>query len=243
MTVSDKHLLKAPLRWWRSRGFGIHSPFAYCFVDEVVIDRHAYYAYEPLRCAAEKASRLMKAHGEEKMPEHKMSYAAACMLFRIGARFDWKKAVEVGHTCGVSESALCLLNTGFRLFVADNGPSAVLDSVTAGFAGRIGRFASVADAIWACEAEPGDCRALIINNPAACADDEGVVMRFAASVLSHEGVVVIRNIHKNIDCGRIESYLCGNQRTSGVSFTNGKATVFIGLGYLQPQRYIVKMPL
>lgn len=33
-------------RWWRSRGFGIHSPFAYRFITAVLYDsRRAYYAY------------------------------------------------------------------------------------------------------------------------------------------------------------------------------------------------------
>lgn len=37
-------------KWWsrrlRSRGFGVHSPFAYRFITEVLHQQYSYYAYE-----------------------------------------------------------------------------------------------------------------------------------------------------------------------------------------------------
>lgn len=44
--------LRRALRWLRRfrhrRGYGIHSPFAFTFVTDVVYERSAYYAYAPL---------------------------------------------------------------------------------------------------------------------------------------------------------------------------------------------------
>lgn len=34
-----------PRRWWRSKGFGIHSPFAFEYVNEVIAQPCHYYAY------------------------------------------------------------------------------------------------------------------------------------------------------------------------------------------------------
>lgn len=40
-----KNIASLPLRAWRSRGFGVHSPFAFNFITGVLRDRNAYYAY------------------------------------------------------------------------------------------------------------------------------------------------------------------------------------------------------
>ncbi|MCM1348011.1 MAG: hypothetical protein NC338_01250 [Firmicutes bacterium] len=44
--------LRSPRRAARSRGFGIHSPFAFRFVREVLTQRYAYYCYPRLEAAA-----------------------------------------------------------------------------------------------------------------------------------------------------------------------------------------------
>ncbi len=43
-----KHWLSFPLRYRSSRGFGIHSPFAFRFVREVLMERLPYYAFGDL---------------------------------------------------------------------------------------------------------------------------------------------------------------------------------------------------
>ena len=37
--------------WWRGRGFGVHSPFAFRFITDVLHhdDAYAYYAYDDLK--------------------------------------------------------------------------------------------------------------------------------------------------------------------------------------------------
>ncbi|MCM1449167.1 MAG: hypothetical protein NC082_02385 [Clostridiales bacterium] len=35
-------------RWWRSRGFGIHSPFAYDFITNTLRCHHGYYEYRAI---------------------------------------------------------------------------------------------------------------------------------------------------------------------------------------------------
>lgn len=49
------HRLK---RAWRSRGFGIHSPFAFRFVTSVLRERGEYYAYAELRRIAHSGARF-----------------------------------------------------------------------------------------------------------------------------------------------------------------------------------------
>lgn len=47
-----QRFLRRPLMYWRSRGFGIHSPFAYALIREVLAEKGEYYAYARLREAA-----------------------------------------------------------------------------------------------------------------------------------------------------------------------------------------------
>lgn len=62
-------MFEALKRWWRSRGFGIHSPSAYRFVREVLCPQsiYGYYAYDTI---AEMAA------GRE-------SFRELCMLYRV----------------------------------------------------------------------------------------------------------------------------------------------------------------
>lgn len=41
-------------RYRRSRGFGVHSPFAYYFIKRVIKESCHYYSYQSIDCAAEK---------------------------------------------------------------------------------------------------------------------------------------------------------------------------------------------
>lgn len=46
------------LRYWRGKGFGIHSPFAFSFVTEIAHCKYAYYAYEEIAHYATNATSL-----------------------------------------------------------------------------------------------------------------------------------------------------------------------------------------
>ncbi len=52
-----KAVASIPLRAWRSRGFGVHSPFAFRFITEVLHSSDGYYAYEQI--GASKSSRRL----------------------------------------------------------------------------------------------------------------------------------------------------------------------------------------
>lgn len=73
-------------RAWRSRGFGIHSPFAFRFVTRVLREDGEYYAYRELRRIAHSGAR----------------FADLSLLFRIICCFS---PSEVGVFGGLSVQA------------------------------------------------------------------------------------------------------------------------------------------
>ncbi len=69
-----------------SRGFGIHSPFAFEFVLNVLRDRHPFYAYEELE------RRHKVRNGSERPSLQQMK-----LLFRISSRLDLKYISVIGN--------------------------------------------------------------------------------------------------------------------------------------------------
>lgn len=63
-------VIRSVKRWWRSKGFGIHSPFAFYFVTKVLRESLPYYCYHDIDCmvydAPEGKSASMPKAGELK---------------------------------------------------------------------------------------------------------------------------------------------------------------------------------
>ena len=71
-------------RFLTSRGFGVHSPFAFRFITEIVGERYAYYGYDDIETAIEK-------HPEErKLRRHSR------LLLRIAGRIGIDTAILAG---------------------------------------------------------------------------------------------------------------------------------------------------
>lgn len=191
--------LKAPLRWWRTRGFGIHSPFAFCFVSEVLRERYAYYAYERI-------GRLVAEHGRD----DRLSFSGAKTLFRIAARLDCREAVLAGY---VNNSAVA----GIMSLVRKNMPVLQLKG----------------------HVKPVGYNAIMIVESV---EDSTPVAAQAIGVLDKQGVVIVRNLARSEKCRDVEQRIVSAMTDHGAQFCNGRSTVFVGLRYLQPQRFNVNLP-
>lgn len=91
-----KNMLSWPRRYRTSRGFGVHSPFAFNFITKVLRDRSAYYYAFP-----EIDSLCGKTHRDSRIDNMLFSTAdyerqEARMLFRILCHFRPDHIVEVG---------------------------------------------------------------------------------------------------------------------------------------------------
>lgn len=87
--------VRAPRRAARSRGFGIHSPFAFRFVREVLSQPYAYYCYDRLDKAAK---------------DDGSSPAVVRTLFRLSLWFRPGRVKIVGKTTEAIRLAMIIGN-------------------------------------------------------------------------------------------------------------------------------------
>ncbi len=101
-----KGLLKLPRRYRTSRGFGVHSPFAFSFITQVIRDHEAYYyAYPEIDslCAKTKRDAIL-----DNMTFSCADYERqeARMLFRMLCRFNPSQIIEIGGANEVSRTVI-----------------------------------------------------------------------------------------------------------------------------------------
>lgn len=96
-------------RFGRRRGYGIHPPFAYDLITDVIYGRYAYYAYDDLRklCGA--------------IPGNLLRYPRRVneLLFRLVNRFQPELVVEVGTGSGLSMCYMAAAKKNARYVTID----------------------------------------------------------------------------------------------------------------------------
>lgn len=107
--------LKRPFIWlsrFRYRcGYGVHSPFAFSLITDVIYEKRPYYAYQSLQ---EEQKKMMKEHGWKKG-----SRKINCFLFRLVNRMQPATIVEVGCPSATSLYLQSAKPSADYLFAAD----------------------------------------------------------------------------------------------------------------------------
>lgn len=103
-----RHFFRNPAKWYRrlrtSRGFGVHSPFAFDFITKVLRDRDSfYYAYPEIDSLCGKNRRDIKI---DNLLFHQTDFEQqeARMLFRILVKFQPEQIIEMGGANEVSRT-------------------------------------------------------------------------------------------------------------------------------------------
>lgn len=93
-----KDYLDKSIRNIRHRnGFGVHSPFAYNIIREVIEEKCAYYAYL-----------TMKSYYSKTTP---ISFKQACLLFRLANRFCVRTVLETSFDGGYTDLPLLIFDS------------------------------------------------------------------------------------------------------------------------------------
>lgn len=95
------YLRKGVRKLKHRKGFGVHSPFAYAIITEVIEEKLPYYAYR----------RMLRTFDKQAPFPHKV----ACLLLRLANRFKCRRVLEIGNDGGYT--LLPLILTDSRLHI------------------------------------------------------------------------------------------------------------------------------
>lgn len=227
-------------RHHRSGGHGIHSPFAFSFVLNVLRERLPYYDYDLIEQLRAKAIRQTKHHRHPAV----MSFKDAKMLYRITNFFKPSCVLQVGIDYGVAVAATLLPSSrsSCHLFAPHLDRFPVTCDVLDGFMNRISRHTMLAEALHNCS----QSFAALAQQPFVVVngidnDDDYNTLRtqiFQWIDDSNNAVIIIRNIDKD----RRMKLLWNDTRlhlAHGHTYTNEKLAVIVTRRDLPLQHFLL----
>ena len=233
-------------RYRHSKGFGIHSPFAFRFVLNVLRERNPYYAYavlDELRHAVMVRTRHHLRHPRI------ISLKNAKLIFRVVNYFNPRQVLQIGTSYGVSSVSILAVSRQIRLVLCEAhlGDYPVVHDVLSAYDGQITQSDNVPDAISRYKEK---LNAAAQNDASAVADggrdmfacgagspfilvnnlyDEAeysAVKSYLAEVMNGKGVVVMRNLSRS----RLMMSLwieCRDNAAYGMTFSNDKVAIIV----------------
>lgn len=237
MNQALKLYTNAIYRFKRSKGFGIHSPFAYSFVVDVLREKLAYYAYDTIREHRERAHELAS---EKEGKTRIISLKNALMLFRIAQYFNPRYFLQIGTSYGVSTTALLAVDSRSSLIIypGKDAHKDIYVEITGEYTDRITESYNLPGAINAyCKAvSANESKPFILINAIDSEEQLPEVTAFVNSMLDRDGVVIVRNLMKSDLIVKMFDTITDGL-SHGMTFTNGRLAVIVGYSYLPKQKF------
>lgn len=232
--IKFKRYYTAFQRYNRSKGFGIHSPFAFNFVLKVLRERCPFYAYDDIHASCWQASQLASSKKERR---GLVSFKYAKMIFRITSHFNPSKILQIGTSHGiVSKSLLSVSSTSslYTFFDCEN-QSNIYESVTADVASRISKFNDIEQAITTyLNNLNADNQPFIVINQIN--KNTKLIVETALKAINDEGIVIVCNINHN-QMIKDSWKEIKSDMNHGMSFSNEKIGIIVGYNHLPLQHF------
>ena len=231
--IKIKRYYTALRRYNRSKGFGIHSPFAFNFVLKVLRERSQYYAYDNLHSSHWNVSRLTTAKERRNL----ISYKYAKMIFRITCYFNPQSILQIGTSHGIVSTALLNVSSSSHLYVylGEGHHAKTYELLIGSEESRITKYNDVIDALDNYQKLLNDANPpfVIINH----IDKENKkIIKTALDVVKNEGIIIICNINRN-KIVRDSWNEIKSSMQQGMSFSNDKIGVIVGYKHLPLQHF------
>lgn len=211
-------------RWRRSRGFGVHSPFAYHFITTVLREKDAtYYAYSDIAALFPRGRRT----GLKRMLPQRTNRAVpeAWMLFRVLCYFNPQHIVEIG-------AALSGLDTITQRAV----PSAQVHRWSASAQPTTFPLNAATAAAAAADAE----NPVVIVNRITDANYNSIYSYLTQLTAQRNVVVIVANVRSSVTMKRLWRDI-RRDLPFGMGFTDGYMGVFVGRHTLPPQTFQIML--
>ena len=218
-----------------SRGFGIHSPFAFSFVCNVLCERLPYYAYDYLRDV-----RQVVLESAPRGRHRVISLKSAKLLFRITNRFAPRQLLQVGANYGVSAASMMSVSAQSRMWLyephLEKCPEVA--QVLEPFLDYTDCYnelpAALAD--YAAATRGSGSEPYVLVNSIGGDDDSAKLLAYLKKVFDGSGVVILRNLVRDSGMSSLWQQ-CRSALTHGHTYTNGKTAVIVATPKLPLQHF------
>ncbi len=224
-------------RHHRSGGFGIHSPFAFNFVQNVIGERYLYYSYAKIakwRASARQTNGRWQRRRPSVIKRH-----SAELLFRIANFFNPAHLLVVGGRDGVVAASVKLVTTKSTLFFYapyfshDREQQDLLHS----FGGKLRRFSEIDECLKSYAAEVSNDENPFVLIDEICDEMEYNAVKSAVlPIACRHGVIIVRNLIGNALNARLWKACCESAQR-GQSYTNDKTGILIANPKLQREHF------
>lgn len=230
-----KRYLTALKRYHRSKGHGIHSPFAFSFVLNVLRCRLPYYAYEDIENMRSLAiSRTKSFWRHPKI----ISLKNAKLLFRIVNYFNPSEILQLGTNYGVSSASMLTVSSGIELYLceANINEYPITQEILSGLGNKVHNFLSFEESIKSYNiTQSGEKSPFILINDVK-ENEYSQVLSYLHKIRQKKGVIIIRNINKNKVLKALWE-ACRDAASTGMTFSNGKMAVIVATPKLPHQNF------
>lgn len=187
-----KDYINIGMRKLRNRkGYGVHSPFAFNLITEVIEEKMPYYAYQQMQ-------RLYPANGP-------LKFKVAALMFRLANRFKSRNIAEIGCDGGYTLLPLLLVDSRTQLTtLATSAQEAQTRQHLAWYKTALQRVRFVQEL----EASPYDM--LVVNSIPEGMSPETLASWIEAN-LGPEGILLVRGIQPRQKLEALWDLICDNE--------------------------------
>ena len=221
-----KNIGNALSRYQASKGFGVHSPFAFKFILNVLDEKYEYYAYDKLQQL--RINVVERTRRENGYKPRVISISEAAAIFRVANYYNPQLFLSIGSSYGVAAASMLAVSKRSRMFLYDDNSAqnnAAALEILSGYGDRIVQGEDLQNTISGYITALGDNDMFVtVNNIAD--HDTATATALLDTAVSRRGVLIMRNIDSSRNMARLWQH-CKQAMTYGMTFGNGKTAVMV----------------